>query len=116
MPAELSEQLMGGKNVRTWDQAGLYFYRFNVKMEPFQNEKIRKAFAAAIDQKEITDYVTKNSEKPAHAFVSPGFTQPDGKDFREAGGSLLNPDESEAKNCWKKAWRKSIMTSCPPLH
>ncbi len=23
-----------------------------------------------IDQKEITDYVTKNSEKPAHAFVS----------------------------------------------
>ena len=85
-------------------------------MEPFQNEKIRKAFAAAIDQKEITDYVTKNSEKPAHAFVSPGFTQPDGKDFREAGGSLLNPDESEAKNCWKKAWQKSIMTSCPPLH
>ena len=77
----------GRKNVRTWDQAGLYFYRFNVKMEPFQNEKIRKAFAAAIDQKEITDYVTKNSEKPAHAFVSPGFTQPDGKDFREARGS-----------------------------
>ncbi len=62
---------MGGKNVRTWDQAGLYFYRFNVKMEPFQNEKIRKAFAAAIDQKEITDYVTKNSEKPRHMPLYP---------------------------------------------
>ncbi len=79
MPAELSEQTDGRENVRTWDQAGLYFYRFNVKMEPFQNEKIRKAFAALIDQKEITDYVTKNSEKPAHAFVSPDLLSLTGK-------------------------------------
>ncbi|MEC2287568.1 peptide ABC transporter substrate-binding protein [Bacillus velezensis] len=115
VPAELSEQLMGGKNVRTWDQAGLYFYRFNVKMEPFQNEKIRKAFAAAIDQKEITDYVTKNSEKPAHAFVSPGFTQPDGKDFREAGGSLLTPDESEAKKLLEKGMAEEHYDKLPAV-
>lgn len=59
VPAELSDQLLDQDNVNIVDQAGLYFYRFNVNMEPFQNENIRKAFAMAVDQEEIVKYVTK---------------------------------------------------------
>lgn len=40
-------------------------------MEPFQNKNIRKAFQMAINPQDIVEYVTKNEEKPARAFVSP---------------------------------------------
>lgn len=42
VPAEMSEKLMGSDEVKVFDQAGLYFYRFNVNKEPFQNEKSEK--------------------------------------------------------------------------
>lgn len=59
VPAELSEQLFSEGKVKVEDQAGTYFYRFNVTKEPFTNKNIRKAFALAVDQQQIVDYVTK---------------------------------------------------------
>lgn len=115
VPAELSDQLLDQDNVNIIDQAGLYFYRFNVNMEPFQNENIRKAFAMAVDQEEIVKYVTKNNEKPARAFVSPGFTQPDGKDFREAGGDLIKPNESKAKQLLEKGMKEENYNKLPAI-
>ncbi|MEC0767591.1 peptide ABC transporter substrate-binding protein [Bacillus atrophaeus] len=115
VPAELSEQLLDQDNVHITDQAGLYFYRFNVNMEPFQNKNIRKAFAMAVDQKEIVDYVTKNKEKPAHAFVSPGLAQPDGKDFREAGGDLISFNKSQAKQLLEKGMKEENYDKLPAI-
>ncbi len=63
IPSDMAEQLIDGDNVVIEDQGGVYFYRFNVNMEPFQNEKIRKAFALAVNQEDIVNYVTKNKEK-----------------------------------------------------
>lgn len=98
IPAELSDQLIDTENVRIVEQGGLDFYRFNVTEEPFQNIKIRKAFALAIDQKEIAEFVVKNKVEPAFGFVSPGFTNPEGKDFRDVNEDLIsfNPDEAKA--------------------
>lgn len=97
VPADLSEQLFGEGKVEVVDQAGDYFYRFNVTKEPFQNENIRKAFAMAVDQQQIVDFVTKGQEKPAYGFVSYGFTDPSGNDFRETAGDLVKTDVEEAK-------------------
>ncbi|QVY61877.1 peptide ABC transporter substrate-binding protein [Cytobacillus gottheilii] len=97
VPADLSEQLFGEGKVEVVDQAGDYFYRFNVTKEPFQNENIRKAFAMAVDQQQIVDFVTKGQEKPAYGFVSYGFTDPSGNDFRETAGDLVKTDAEEAK-------------------
>lgn len=36
VPAEQSENLLKNKDVQIEDQAGLFFYRLNVNMEPFQ--------------------------------------------------------------------------------
>ncbi|ELW9008178.1 hypothetical protein SIN57_001898, partial [Campylobacter upsaliensis] len=83
VPAELSEQLFNEGKVKVEDQAGTYFYRFNVTKEPFTNKNIRKAFALAVDQQQIVDYVTKNQEKPAYGFVSYGYLDNNGNDFRE---------------------------------
>ncbi|MET1012953.1 MAG: peptide ABC transporter substrate-binding protein [Paenisporosarcina sp.] len=97
VPAELSEQLLDSEEVTIQDQAGTYFYRFNTTMEPFTNAKIRKAFGMAVNQEQIVEFVTKNGEKPAHGFVSYGFQGPDGADFRDTVGNLVEFNAEEAK-------------------
>ncbi|MED3570906.1 peptide ABC transporter substrate-binding protein [Cytobacillus praedii] len=97
IPADLSEQLFSEGKVQVGDQAGDYFYRFNLTLEPFQNLNIRKAFAMAVDQQQIVDFVTKNKEKPAYGFVAYGFNDPAGNDFRETAGDLVKTDIEEAK-------------------
>lgn len=97
VPSELAEGLMNDPELKNEDQAGLYFYRFNVSMEPFTNKKIRQAFAYAVNQQEMVDYVTKNGEKPADGFIPYGFIGPDGKEFRETAGKLVGFDADKAK-------------------
>ncbi|KDR95682.1 oligopeptide transport system substrate-binding protein [Peptoclostridium litorale DSM 5388] len=71
---------------KIFPQIGTYFYAFNVNVEPTNDLKVRQAFTLAIDREAITKVVTKGGETPATGFVPTGMTQPDGKDFREAGG------------------------------
>ncbi|KON85733.1 cytochrome C [Sporosarcina globispora] len=113
VPSELSEQLLGEAKVE--DQAGDYFYRFNVNMEPFQNVNIRKAFAMAVDQQQMVDFVTKNGEKPAYGFVSYGFTDPSGNDFRETSGDLVKTNVEEAKALLEKGMEEEGYDKLPEV-
>ncbi|MCS0790602.1 peptide ABC transporter substrate-binding protein [Cytobacillus firmus] len=113
VPSELSEQLLGEAKVE--DQAGDYFYRFNVNMEPFQNLNIRKAFAMAVDQQQIVDFVTKNGEKPAYGFVSYGFADPSEKDFREVSGDLIKTNAKEAKALLEKGMEEEGYDKLPEV-
>ncbi|WP_461611626.1 peptide ABC transporter substrate-binding protein [Cytobacillus kochii] len=115
VPAELSEELFADGSAQMVEQAGDYFYRFNVTMEPFQNVNIRKAFVMAINQQEIVDYVTKNGEEPAYGFVSPGFKDPSGKDFREAGGNLVETNLEEAKALLAKGMEEEGYDTLPEV-
>lgn len=115
VPAELSEQLMDSEEVSIQDQAGTYFYRFNTTMEPFTNAKIRKAFALAVNQEQIVEFVTKNGEKPAHGFVSYGFQGPDGKDFRDAVGNLVEFNAEEAKNLLEEGMEEEGYETLPTV-
>lgn len=74
-----------------------YFYRFNVTKKPFDDVKVRKALALAIDRQEIVDKVRQAGEKPAYAFVPFGFADADGKDFRANGGDYYKDSVEEAK-------------------
>ncbi|UFT98920.1 peptide ABC transporter substrate-binding protein [Radiobacillus kanasensis] len=115
VPAELAEELLKGDDVIIEDQSGTYFYRFNVNKEPFQNVNIRKAFAMAIDQKQIVEYVTKNGEKPAYGFVAPGFTDPSGQDFREANGKLVEFNPEKAKELLAKGMEEEGYDELPAV-
>ncbi|MDQ0174842.1 peptide ABC transporter substrate-binding protein [Bacillus chungangensis] len=115
IPPDLSEQILAEGKAGFEEQAGIYFYRFNVNMEPFQNRKIRKAFAMAINQQQIVDYVTKSKEKAAHAFVSYGFQEPSGKEFRDVGGDLVVFDAEEAKALLKKGMKEEGYTELPEM-
>ncbi|MBM7552793.1 peptide ABC transporter substrate-binding protein [Thalassobacillus pellis] len=115
IPSEMAEELMDNENVVIEAQAGTYFYRFNVNEEPFQNEKIRKAFSMAVNQEDIVEYVTKNGEKAAHGFVSYGFTDPSGNDFREKNGALVEFNPDKAKQLLEEGMKEEGYDKLPPV-
>ncbi|SEQ08623.1 peptide ABC transporter substrate-binding protein [Piscibacillus halophilus] len=115
IPSDLADELLDGDDVAYEEQAGVHFYRFNVTEEPFQNKKIRKAFALAVNQKEIVDYITKNLEKPAHGFVSYGFTDPNGEDFRDANGDLIQTDTEQAKQLLEEGMAEEGYDELPEI-
>lgn len=115
VPAELSEQLMDSPELTMLDQAGTYFYRYNVEAEPFTNKKVRQAFAYAVNQNDIVQYVTKNGEKPAYGFTSYGFEGPDGKDFRDAAGDLVKTDAEKAKQLLEEGMKEEGWETLPPV-
>jgi oligopeptide transport system substrate-binding protein len=56
---------------------GTYFYRFNVTRPPFDDARVRRAFAMAIDRKTLVEKVTKGSQQPAGCLTPPdtaGYT------------------------------------------
>lgn len=101
--SEAPRLLKEGK-LKVSDMYGTYFYLFNVKQKPFDNPKVRKALAEAIDRKAIVTNVTRAGQKPGMAFVPPGSMDADGKtDFRQVGGDLIKEDIADAKKLLAEA-------------
>ncbi|MEK5138803.1 peptide ABC transporter substrate-binding protein [Priestia sp. FSL W8-0001] len=115
IPADLSDQLLKDDSLDIKDQAGVYFYRLNLDQEPFQNVNIRKAFALAVDQDQIVNYVTKNKEEPAYGFVSKGFNDANGSDFRETSGDLVKTDVKQAKELLEKGMKEEGYDKLPQV-
>lgn len=115
IPPELSDQLIDGDNVTIDPLGGLEFYRFNVNEEPFQNKKIRQAFAMAINQQDIAEFVVKNGVEPAYGFVSPGFISPSGEDFRDVNGELVGFDAEQAQQLLQEGMEEEGYDELPPI-
>ncbi len=115
IPSEVADEVYKEADVQVDEQGGLYFYRFNVEKEPFQNQKIRKAIAMAVDQQEIVDYVSKNKEKPAYGFVSYGLKDDKGNDFRETNGDLLKFEAEEAKKLLAEGMKEEGYEQLPEI-
>jgi dipeptide transport system substrate-binding protein len=115
IPADLSDKLFAENKVIVEDAAGTAFYRFNVKMAPFNNVNIRKAFVEAVDRQKLVDLVLKKKQKPAFAYVSPGLKDPAGGDFRDVGGNLIKFDPAEAKQLLAKGMQEAGYTTLPEV-
>ncbi len=63
---------------------GLYYYAFNTERPPFDDARVRRAIAMAIDREIIVEKITKAGEIPAYSLVPPGVAdyQPTYVDFR----------------------------------
>lgn len=68
--------------------AGVYYYAFNVKEEPFTNVNIRKAFAMAINRQGIVENITQAEQQPAMALVPPSI-------FEENSTGYFNDNDAE---------------------
>jgi oligopeptide transport system substrate-binding protein len=83
---------------------GVYYYVFNTQMAPFDNVKVRKAFAQAISRDMLVKNVIKGGKEPAYAWVAPGLTNPvTNKDFRNEGGNYALEDIVQAKKLLAEA-------------
>lgn len=57
------------ESVRVDPYDGLYFYRFNVLRKPFDDVRVRRALAMAVDRESLVKNVTLADEAPAYNFV-----------------------------------------------
>ena len=92
-PSEVPRLVKEGK-VKIYPFLGTAYVSFHVAKPPFDNPKVRKAFALAIDRKAITDKLLRGGQIPALSFVPAGIADaaPD-EDFRGKGGPLLSDND-----------------------
>lgn len=84
VPAELMDVLMKRPDFHSFTYLGTYFYRFNVTKPPFNDVRVRRAFALATDKPRIITKLTKGAEIPATHFVPVGvanYSSPEGLPF-----------------------------------
>ena len=113
LPADVIEKEKNNPEFKITPYYGTYMYMFNVTKPPFNNKKVRKAFAMAIDRKLITEKISKAGETPAFAMVPAGSATPDGKDFREEGGAAFQENIEEAKKLLAEGMQEEGWTTLP---
>jgi oligopeptide transport system substrate-binding protein len=87
VPAELLDVLMKRPDFHSFDYLGSYFIRINVTKKPFDDPRVRRALALAIDKDRIVNKITRAGEKPAATLVpdgTPGYTPPPGLGYDPA--------------------------------
>lgn len=83
---------------------GSYYYVFNVTKPPFDDVRVRKAFALSVQREALVRHIIRGQKQAAYAWVPPGLKNPaTGKDFREEGGNLTTEDAVQARKLLKQA-------------
>jgi oligopeptide transport system substrate-binding protein len=81
VPTELVDALLQRPDFHTFDYLGTYFIRFNVTKKPFDDPRVRKALALAVDRERIVKKITRAGEQPAFHLVPDGtanYSPPEG--------------------------------------
>ncbi len=96
LPTDAVRSLSKQKILKEYPIAGTYFYLFNTKKFPFNNVHIRRAFALAMNRKEIVANVTEMHQVPATALI-PAMM------WGEESSSYFNDSDAvEARRCFSK--------------
>ncbi len=74
-----------------------YYYYFNTQVAPFNNAKVRKALAMAVDRDVIVNSVTKGGQVPAYSLTPIGVPDETGADFVDSMGETFSFDVEEAR-------------------
>jgi oligopeptide transport system substrate-binding protein len=87
IPSELMDVLLKRPDFHTFSYLGTYFIRFNVTRKPFDDPRVRKALALAIDKNRIVKRITRAGEKITSHLVPDGtanYTSPEGLGYDPA--------------------------------
>ncbi|WP_458121730.1 peptide ABC transporter substrate-binding protein [Paenibacillus sp. Z6-24] len=95
--------------------ASTYYYEFNNKEKPFDNAKIRKAFAMSINRQAIVDNVTLGGQIPAFGFVPPGIKGQTDEYRAEHKDSYFKEDAAQAKTLLEEGMKEEGYTTLPPI-
>ena len=72
VPVELLDLLARRQDFHSFNYLGTYFVRFNVSKPPFDDSRVRKALALAIDKDRLVTKLTKAGERIASHFTPDG--------------------------------------------
>jgi oligopeptide transport system substrate-binding protein len=93
VPVDLLDILLTRPDFHSYPVLGTYFLRFNVTRPPFNDERVRRALAMAIDKQRIVTKITRGGEQVASSYTPPGiggYHNPEGPGFEpEAARQLL---------------------------
>ncbi|HVV71641.1 MAG TPA: peptide ABC transporter substrate-binding protein, partial [Verrucomicrobiae bacterium] len=89
VPVELMDVLSRRPDCHSFDYLGTLFYRFNVTRKPFNDARVRRAFALATDRQRIVSKLTFGGEKAAFHFVPDGVA-----DYHSPAGLELDVDKA----------------------
>jgi len=81
VPVELLDVLLKRPDFHTFNYLATYFVRFNVTRKPFDDPRVRRALALAVDKERIVKKITRAGEQPASHLVPNGtahYTSPEG--------------------------------------
>ncbi|NBI31290.1 peptide ABC transporter substrate-binding protein, partial [Chengkuizengella marina] len=107
LPTDAMAPLKESGDLITQEIAGVYWYKFNTEIAPFDNEKMRKAFSYAINRQEIIDYVAQGNQKPALGAVPLSMPlNPDG---------YFDPTVEEAQKLFDEALAEMGLSSADEL-
>ncbi|MGD8190142.1 peptide ABC transporter substrate-binding protein [Brevibacillus ginsengisoli] len=107
LPLESLNRLKSSGKLLTYPIAGTYWYKFNVDQPPFQNAKIRKAFAYAINRQAIcTDLAV--GKTPAMGVVPPSMSL-------QPAGYFHDHDVTLAKQLLKEGMKELGISTLPPI-
>ena len=87
VPGELLDVLRQRPDFHSFNYLGTYFIRFNVTEKPFDDPRVRRALALAIDKERIVQKITRAGEVPAATLVPPwtaNYTSPPGLGYDPA--------------------------------
>lgn len=83
---------------------GIYYYVFNVQKPPFDDVRVRKAFALAVQRQGLMEHIVRGQKQAAYAWVPPGILdKTTGRDFRAEGGNLMTEDAEKARQLLQEA-------------
>ena len=84
VPVELLDVLQHRPDFHSFNYLGTYFIRFNVTRKPFDDPRVRRALAMAVDKNRLVRKITKAGERPASHLVPDGvahYTSPAGLEY-----------------------------------
>ncbi len=87
VPAELLDILLKRPDAHRFDYLATYWVSINTTRKPFDDPRVRKAFALAVDRDAIVKKITRGGERPVSHIVPDGtanYTSPSGLDYNPA--------------------------------
>src|SRR5665213_1051887 len=87
IPPELLDVLLQRPDFHSFPSLATYFVRFNVTRKPFDDPRVRRALALAVDKERIVKKITRAGEIPTSHLVPPGtanYHSPDGLGYDPA--------------------------------
>ncbi len=96
---EAVKKYQNTKEFQVFPRIGTMYYDINTSKKPFDDPRVRRAFALSINREQVIKNILQTNEKAAFAFVPYGI--PHGvqttKAFRDVVGNQFKEDVAEAK-------------------